>query len=386
MKIIESILTKNPCYKAGRKITVEGLMLHSIGCPQPNAKVFVKGWNSESHNNSCVHAFIDGITGKIYQTLPWNHRAWHCGSGSKGSGNNTHIGVEMCEPDYIRYVKGSFFACTDVEKAVVIAKRTYKAAVELFAYLCEKYALNPLEDGVIISHAEGHKRGIASNHGDPEHLWTQLDLGYTMDTFRKDVSIEMKKGDTESTQKTETEEFDVDPLNGFVKIIYEGADGVSIRKAPKFGDEYIVENQKTGTYTVVGITTDKKFYKLKSGKYITTGEKYVKFTARLEEKYSLKDFVKDVQRVTGAKVDGIAGKETLEKTVTLAVLINHKHPAVKFVQKRLNALGFDCGEADGVFGEKTYKAVKAFQKANNCVNDGVITMQNMTWKKLLGMA
>ena len=30
MKLVESILTKNPCYTAGRKITVKGLMLHSV--------------------------------------------------------------------------------------------------------------------------------------------------------------------------------------------------------------------------------------------------------------------------------------------------------------------------------------------------------------------
>ena len=57
--------------------------------------------------------------------------------------------------------------------------------------LCKKYGLNPLEDGVIISHREGHSRGIASNHGDPEHLWTQLGMGYTMDGFRKAVKAAM---------------------------------------------------------------------------------------------------------------------------------------------------------------------------------------------------
>ncbi len=72
-----------------------------------------------------------------------------------------------------------------------MAKRTYEAAVELFAYLCKQYNLNPTADGVIISHREGHSRGIASNHGDPEHLWKGLGLGYTMDGFRKDVKAAM---------------------------------------------------------------------------------------------------------------------------------------------------------------------------------------------------
>ena len=76
----------------------------------------------------------------------------------------------MCEPACIRYTAGSNFTCSDMATAKAVAKRTYEAAVELFAMLCKKYSLDPLADGVIISHREGHSRGIASNHGDPEHL------------------------------------------------------------------------------------------------------------------------------------------------------------------------------------------------------------------------
>lgn len=199
MKLVESILTKNPCYTAGRKITVKGLMLHSVGCPQPKASVFINSWNSPSYDNACVHGFIDGNDGTVYQTLPWNHRGWHCGSGSKGSGNNTHIGVEMCEPACIKYTSGANFTCSDLPAARAVAERTYQAAVELFAMLCKQYSLNPTADGVIISHREGHSRGIASNHGDPEHLWTQLGMGYTMDTFRQAVKAAMDKGSSSDT-------------------------------------------------------------------------------------------------------------------------------------------------------------------------------------------
>ena len=202
MKLVESILTKNPCYTAGRKITVKGLMLHSVGCPQPKASVFINSWNSPSYDNACVHGFIDGNDGTVYQTLPWNHRGWHCGSGSKGSGNNTHIGVEMCEPACIKYTSGANFTCSDTATAKAVAKRTYEAAVELFAYLCRQYSLNPTADGVIISHREGHSRGIASNHGDPEHLWTQLGMGYTMDTFRQAVKAAMDGGSSAETTDT----------------------------------------------------------------------------------------------------------------------------------------------------------------------------------------
>lgn len=92
MQLKESYLTNNPCYKAGKTITVKGLMLHSVGCPQPSASVFVNNWNKSTYDRACVHAFIDGNTGVIYQCLPWSRRGWHSG----GASNNTHIGVEMC--------------------------------------------------------------------------------------------------------------------------------------------------------------------------------------------------------------------------------------------------------------------------------------------------
>ena len=184
MKIVENILIQNPCYQTGRKITVKGLMLHSVGCPQPSASVFIKQWNQANYRSACVHAFIDANDGMVHQTLPWNYRGWHCG----GSANNTHIGVEMCEPSCIRYTAGSNFTCSNLTMAKVVVKRTYEAAVELFAYLCKKYNLDPAAEGVIISHKEGSIRGIASNHGDPEHLWEQLGMGYTMDGFRREVA------------------------------------------------------------------------------------------------------------------------------------------------------------------------------------------------------
>ena len=74
---------------------------------------------------------------------------------------------------------------------------TYHTAVELFAALCKQYGLDPVQDGVIIGHAEGHRRGVASNHADPELLWRQYGMGYTMDGFRADVAATMDKNDNE---------------------------------------------------------------------------------------------------------------------------------------------------------------------------------------------
>ena len=180
MNLIQNYLTQSGCYKAGKHITVKGLMIHSVGCPQPKADVFMKNWN-RADANACVHAIVEP-GGDVYQLLPWDFRGWHCGGGA----NNTHIGVEMTEPATIRYTGGASWTETgDGENTKNHVLATYKYAVELFAHLCQQFGLDPMADGVIISHSEGCKRGIASNHGDVEHLWSKF--GLSMGQFRKDI-------------------------------------------------------------------------------------------------------------------------------------------------------------------------------------------------------
>lgn len=181
MQITERFAVKNKCYQAGAPLTPRGIMLHSVGTPQPSAAVFARSFNQYQPGGAsvCVHAFVQA-DGTVYQTLPWEMIAWHCG----GSANGTHIGVEMTEPSA---------GMTYAEAAEQIAG-TYHTAVELFAALCRQYGLDPAQDGVIIGHAEGHRRGAASNHADPELLWRTYDMGYTMDGFRADVAEAMGNG------------------------------------------------------------------------------------------------------------------------------------------------------------------------------------------------
>lgn len=181
MDLRKRILTKNDCYKTGRKISVKGLMLHSTGANNPKLSRYVDapdlGKVSSNHWNQprpggrqvCVHGFIGKDQNNniaTYQTLPWNHRGW----GGGGSSNNTHIHVEICEDDM---KSRSYFDAV------------YREAVELFAYLCREFNLDPLRD--IITHSEGYKKGIASNHGDVMHWFPKH--GKSMDTFRNDVKI-----------------------------------------------------------------------------------------------------------------------------------------------------------------------------------------------------
>lgn len=181
MNLNKLILTENACYKAGRKITVKGIMVHSTGANNPWLKRYVgpddgklgknqynNHWNTyhPGGREVCVHGFIGKLadgTVATYQTLPWDHRGWHAG----GSANDTHIGFEICEDDL---TDGAYFA------------KVYKEAVELCAYLCKQYGLTEKN---IICHSEGYKQGVASNHGDVMHWFPKH--GKSMDTFRAEV-------------------------------------------------------------------------------------------------------------------------------------------------------------------------------------------------------
>ena len=144
MKIISRLSEKNDCYQ--RNLTRAdsrytrfqergplGLMLHSVGTPQPDASVFAGRWN-RAGTEVAVHAVLQA-DGTVYQCLPWNYRGWHAG----GSANDTHVGVEMTEPACIRYTGGSTFTCSDPASAQDFCRGTWAAAVELFAKLCRAY-------------------------------------------------------------------------------------------------------------------------------------------------------------------------------------------------------------------------------------------------------
>jgi N-acetylmuramoyl-L-alanine amidase len=197
MNLRTLILTNNACYKAGRTITVKGIMVHSTGANNPWLRRYVgpddgllgrnrhnNHWNQDRPDGRsvCVHAFIGKLAdGSIatYQTLPWNHRGWHSGRGTKGSANDTHISVEICEDNL---TDAAYF------------NAVYKEAAELCAFLCKEYTLDPMADGVIIGHFEGHRRGIASNHADPGHWFPRH--GKSMDTFRAEVKRLLTSGET----------------------------------------------------------------------------------------------------------------------------------------------------------------------------------------------
>jgi len=183
------LATKSDCYKAARKMTPRGIVVHSTGVNNPNLKRYVApndgivGTNpnrnsmNEPGQDVCVHALIGkDKNGKVktYQILPFDICCWGVGSGSKGSYNYSpaFIQFEMCEDNLS-------------DKAY--CKACYDKALELCAYLCKTYNI-PVNN--IVSHHEAGQRGMGSQHIDPDNWWSRH--GYTMDKFRAAVKAKLE--------------------------------------------------------------------------------------------------------------------------------------------------------------------------------------------------
>ena len=203
--------TNSTCYKGTRKMTVLGVLWHSTGANNPWLKRYVQpssndanysslmkklgknqygnDWNHIDHQaglNCWIGKFDDGSVGTV-QTMPWDYRPWGCGSGSKGSCNDGWIQFEICED-----------ALTD--KAYF--DKVYKEAVEITAYLCKMYNLNPkgtvtkngVKVPVILDHTTSCSLGFGSNHGDVKHWFSRY--GKTLDDVRNDVAKLMGESDS----------------------------------------------------------------------------------------------------------------------------------------------------------------------------------------------
>lgn len=202
-KPLVCMMTQSTCYKGTRRFTPKGVLWHSTGANNPNLKRYVQpddkapdraewlarlgknqygnDWNHidrQAGMNFWIGKLADGTVAAV-QTMPWDYRPWGCGSGPKGSCNNTHIQFEICED---ALSDASYFnAC-------------YQEACEVTAYLCKMFGIDPkgtisyngLKVPTIIDHTGSHALGLGSNHGDIQH-WSRK-YGKTMENVRNDVA------------------------------------------------------------------------------------------------------------------------------------------------------------------------------------------------------
>lgn len=206
-KPIVCMQKNSTCYKGTTTMVPKGVLWHSTGANNPNISRYVQpletdknyqemiallgknrygnDWNHiyrKAGMNCWIGKLADGTVATV-QTMPWNYKPWGCGSGSKGSLNNTHMQFEICEDDL---------------NSKAYFEAVYKEACEITAYYCTMYGLDPLGTfvyngvtvPVITTHDESYDLKLGSNHGDPTK-WLKK-YGKTMDDARKDVAAIMR--------------------------------------------------------------------------------------------------------------------------------------------------------------------------------------------------
>ena len=202
----QQIATNNPNYTRNDRMTPRprGIVVHSTAAPNPRLSRYVGpddgilGYNpNHNHWNNVnqpygMHAWVGKTrVGNVatYQQLPWDIRAWHASSGTRGSeysAYHTLIGFEICE----FYARGQ--TITDDHRAYFEA--AYAESVQLCAFLCRRYSINPLDIEVLMDHWEAGTVTFVGNTSGDVSRPDGLDIGYftifgkTMNQFRRDVN------------------------------------------------------------------------------------------------------------------------------------------------------------------------------------------------------
>jgi hypothetical protein len=298
-KPIVCMQTNSDCYKKTTTMTPKGILWHDTGAGNPYIHRYVQplesdadyeekiallgknkygnDWNHKPRQagmNCWVGRLADGSVATV-QTMPWNYKPWGCGSGSRGSLNNTHLQFEICD---------------DGMESREYFEAVYKEACEITAYLCAMYNLDPLgsftykgvQVPVITSHAESYDLKLGSNHGDPLK-WLKK-YGKSMDDVRRDVAAIMNGKEEPAKPATAPAPAPAVKTNTIsIRTLSEGCEGEDVRAL-----QILLSGRgcKTDADGIFGPKTKKAV-----------------------EKY---------QKKVGLTVDGIAGKDTLSNLMGVA--------------------------------------------------------------------
>lgn len=180
---IQCFMPDSTWYKGSGSFTPKGILWHDTGCDNPWLKRYVQPADNDpkrdellqligknTYGNDWEHtekqAGLNCWVGKLQngqvatlQAGPWTKRPWGCGSGSKGSLNDTHIQWEICQ---------------DAKTDKAYFADVYEESVQLSAYLCKKFGIDPngtityrgIKVPTIVCHWDSYNLGCGSGHGD----------------------------------------------------------------------------------------------------------------------------------------------------------------------------------------------------------------------------
>ncbi|NER40290.1 N-acetylmuramoyl-L-alanine amidase [Bacillus megaterium] len=313
VKIVKDYLKVNPYTRPARKnYGVKGIVMHYTATPRASAK------NERDYfNGTCIalkryasaHYFVD--KNEIRQIIPDNEVAYHAHDRSRcyvealaNNANFTALGVEMC-----------------IEADGSLHPNTIKNAIELVAYLCNKYGLPTSK---IYRHYDVTEKNCPA-------MWVSKPCDFV--EFKDDV-YEVIKGAPAPAKPVQP--------NGLVtfnpvRVVRTKTD-IWTQEKPNFSpDRRVKKLPKDTEWKAYGLIGD----------YYSLGSQYVH-----------KAYVEEV---------GLA-----LKAPSGIIKFGDKGDAVEDLQECLNAVNFKLkGRVDGIFGNDTLQALKRFQAVYANPADGI---------------
>lgn len=159
------LLTVNPYSRPGDSLEqIRGVVIHYVGNPnttaQANRNYFESLSSGEEETYASSH-FVVGLEGEVIQCVPLDEIAY-----ASNSRNSDTVSIEVCHPDET----GRFSAVT------------YDRVVELTAWLCRTYRLDPSTQ--VIRHYDVTGKICPKYYVDHPEAW---------EIFRADVSAELAR-------------------------------------------------------------------------------------------------------------------------------------------------------------------------------------------------
>lgn len=148
-------LTVNPWSRPETPLKkIDGVVIHYVGNPGTTARANRNYFESLSAGTDQVYAsahFVVGLEGEVIQCIPLTEIAY-----ASNSRNEDTVSIEVCHPD----ADGAF------------SQVTYDRVVELTAWLCESFQLDPGAD--VIRHYDVTGKECPLYYVDHPDAWEQL--------------------------------------------------------------------------------------------------------------------------------------------------------------------------------------------------------------------
>ena len=161
----QDYLTVNPYSRPGEPLEkINGVVIHYVGNPGTTAHANLNYFESLASGLENAYAsshFIVGLEGDVIQCVPLTEIAY-----ASNTRNEDTVSIEVCHPDET----GEF------------SPVTYARTVELTAWLCREFRLDPSQD--VIRHYDVTGKECPRYYVEHPEAW---------DDFRADVASEMKR-------------------------------------------------------------------------------------------------------------------------------------------------------------------------------------------------